>query len=171
MPQDTPLSTSSQHAENKQNDPSRETPSLVIIWTVPEDENWEFEDGETAVMTTQTTADNNGPAGANADPSPGTDFGIAIREKNSLMNQWRTIGSFEVDPFNVISQVEQMSEDKAAESRRISFDGDEIADENGDTPDSITLEPGDQIALVTNGDDKINAGETYFRRQRTVYDI
>lgn len=171
MSQNTALSTSSQHAETKQNDPSRETPSQVQIWEVPDEEMWEIPNGESAVMTAETTADNNGPAGANADPTPGTQFGLAIRESNSLMNQWRAIASFEVDPFNVISQVEQMSDDKAAEERRISYDDDEISDENGNAPDSITLEPGDQIAVVTTGDDKIDADAFYFRYARTVHSL
>ncbi len=168
MPNQSALSSSSQYATDKSNDPDKDIPTASIVWEVPDDEYWELPNRESAVMTAKTADDNTGPAGANADPSPGTNFGLAYRESDAVMNQWTVFAVFGVDAFNALSQVEQL-DDKGESERTVEFDTRVIADENGNPVESITLSPGDQFALVTNGDDGIDGKETYFRYARTVY--
>lgn len=169
MPNDSPLSSSSEHATEEGNTRSLDIPTAILVWEVPENERWVIENGETAKMTAETTAGNSGPAGGNADPTVGTDFGLAFREKNTLMGQWTTFASFPVDTFNALSQVEQI-DGKGEEGRTVEFDEREISDENGNAPDAITLDPGDQIAVVTDGDDTIDPG-LYFEIPRTVHSL
>jgi hypothetical protein len=168
MPNDSPLSSSSEHASDKSNKPSLDTPTPSMVWTVPENQKWELHNEDDPVMTAKTTDGNDGPAGANADPTPGTTFGLAYREKDAPMNQWTVFAYFPVDPFNVLSQVEQL-DGKGEENRTVVFDDRVVSDENGDPVDSLTFEADEEIALVTNGDDSIDAKELYFNYARTVY--
>ncbi|WP_115863377.1 hypothetical protein [Halorussus litoreus] len=164
MPQQDELSSSSKHVEAAQNDRTLDTPSPVQIWTVPEAQQWMIEEGDSAVMEAETTADNSGPAGANDDPALGSQFGLAYREKDAPMNQWQVFAIWTIDAFNQLSIAKQQ-DGRASDRRLIEFD-DRAIDEGVDT---LTFDPDDQIGLVTNCDDEIDADATYFNYDMTVY--
>lgn len=164
MPTNSTLSSSSQHSSEQSNTPALDTPTPILTWQVPETEAWEIPEGEPAIMEAETTADNSGPAGANADPAPGTKFGLAYRQKDSLLNQWTVFAQFIVDPFNTISISEQM-DDRGSDRRTIEFDDRVISSDY----ESLTFEDGDEIALVTIGDDSIDSSALHFSYDRTVH--
>jgi len=164
MAQQDELSSSSKHVAAAGNDPNLDTPTPIQIWTVPEAQQWAITDGDSAVMEAETTAGNAGPAGANDDPALGTQFGLAYREKDAPMNQWEVIAIWAIDAFNQLSIAKQQ-DGRASDRRLIEFDG-RVIDADVDT---LTFDPDDQIALVTNGDDEMDPDATYFNYDMTVY--
>ena len=164
MPTESALSSSSDHATEKTNTRTLDTPTPVMVWGVPDTEIWEIPEGEPAIMEAETTAGNAGPAGGNADPTPGTKFGLAYREKDSILNQWTVFAQFVIDPFNQITISKQM-DDRGSDRRIIEFD-DRVIEEN---VESLSFEGGDEIALVTIANDTIDSSAVYFSYDRTVY--
>jgi len=164
MPTQEALTSSSEHVSDVGNTPALDTPTPIQTWEVPETELWEIIEGEPALMEAETAADNGGPAGPDADPTVGSKFGLAYREKDSVLGQWTTFAVFVVDPFNQISISDQM-DDRGSERRVIEFDP-RVIDED---TNSFTLDAGDEIALVTNCDDKIDPTATYFSYTRRVW--
>lgn len=168
MPKDSAISSSSDHATEQQNTRSLDTPTPIMTWEVPDTEIWELPDGETAVMDAETTSANGGPAGGDANPTPGTKFGLAYREKDSILNQWTVFAEFTIDPFNQLS-ISQQLDDRGSDRRVIEFDDRVIEELANGNVDSLSFEGGEEIALVTNGDDTIDASALYFSYNRTVY--
>ena len=164
MPQKDELSSSSKHVVSAGNDRTLDIPTPIKIWTVPEAQHWSLEEGDSAVMEAETTADNAGPAGANDDPSLGSVFGLAYREKDAPMNQWQVFALWSIDAFNQLSIAKQQ-DGRASDRRLIEFDDRVISDE----VDTLTFDPDDEIALVTNCDDAIDPDATYFNYDMTVY--
>lgn len=165
MPSNDSLSSSSEHVTNKQNLPDLDTPTPVQLWTVPDESvKWALEAGNELLMDVETAADNAGPAGANANPTPGTEFGLAYREPTAALNEWSVFASWTIDAFNRLSIPQQM-DDRGSDSRTIQFIGSEV-----DGSDWITFDPNDEIALVTNGDDKIEGSSVTFDYDKIVVD-
>ncbi|WP_158055971.1 hypothetical protein [Halorussus halophilus] len=158
------LSSSSKHVTGQENKISLNTPTPILTWTVPDAEMWEIKEGVSAVADFETTTDNSGPAGGDANPSLGSQFGMAYREKDAPLNEWTMFAVFTVDAFNQLS-IAQQQDGRASDRRIIEFD-DRVIDE--DTT-SLTFETDDQIALVTNCDDTMDPNAIYYNYDMTVY--
>lgn len=165
MPTSSALSSSSKHATGEKNLRTLDTPTPVMVWEVPDTTIWEIPEGDAAIMDAETTSGNSGPAGGDADPTLGTKFGLAYREKDAPLNDWTVFAVFTIDPFNQLT-ISKQQDGRASERRRIEFD-DRVID--ADT-DSLSFEGGEEIALVTNGDDTIDHTALYFNYDMTVYD-
>lgn len=164
MPKDSELSSSSQHVSGSKNKRTLDTPTPILTWTVPEAEQWVIKDGEPALMDAETTAGNAGPAGGNADPTLGSQFGLAYREQDSPLNEWTVVATFTIDAFNQLS-LSQQQDGRASDRRQIQFDSRTI---DADVS-ALTFDPNDQIALVTIADDEVDPTATYFNYPKTVH--
>lgn len=128
----------------------------IQTWDVPDGATLELREGLVAIADFQTSGDNSGPAGANADPSASTELALAYREPGAPLDEWTVFThGLPIQAFNKLSLKDQQSGENA-ETRRFSFDPDVI---EGRT---IGLSDADELALVAYGPDEIDGSASQF---------
>lgn len=139
------LSTELQYATVEQNIADNPTP--VTTWDVPEGTAITIAQGHPAILE----VDANG--GGNV--SRATQVGLAYREPNDPLEAWTVISAFSIAPFNTLSLKDQQSGENA-QRRRVRFDPERVPEGR------LTLEDADELALLVNGPDAIDAASLFF---------
>lgn len=142
---DETLSTELQYATVEQNVADNPTP--VSTWNVPEGVAITVAQGHAAILDVEA------PDGTNV--SRATKLGLAYREPNDPLDAWTVISDFSVAPFNTLSLKDQQSGENA-QRRRVRFDPERVPE------GKLTLEDADELALLVNGPDQIDAASLFF---------
>ena len=142
---DETLSTELQYATAEQNIPDNATPA--VTWDVPKGTAITVSQGHPAILDVEATGGGN--------VSRATSFGLAYREPNDPLNAWTVISDNSVAPFNTLSLKDQQSGENA-QRRRVRFDPERVP------KGRLTLEDADELALLINGPDQIDASTLFF---------
>lgn len=133
-------------------DSTANKPTKVQEWDVPDGSALRLDEGHALIADFVTTAGNAGPAGASADPSRSTRFGLGYVEPNTPLDVPEIFCEFSVSPFNQLSLKDQQSNENA-QKRTLRFIRDKAP--NG----SITAEDSDKIVLYALGPDEVDGSE------------
>jgi len=142
---DETLSTELSYATVVQN--LADNPTPVTTWDVPEGTAIRIAQGHPAIL------DVDAAGGGNL--SRATSLGLAYREPNDPLDAWTVISDFSIAPFNTLSLKDQQSGENA-QRRRVRFDPERVPEGR------LTLEDADELALVVNGPDQIDAASLFF---------
>ena len=142
---DEALSTELSYATVVQN--LADNPTPVTTWDVPEGTAIRIAQGHPAIL------DVDAAGGGNL--SRATAIGLAYREPNDPLDAWTVISDFSIAPFNTLSLKDQQSGENA-QRRRVRFDPERVPEGR------LTLEDADELALVVNGPDQIDAASLFF---------
>ena len=142
---DETLSTELSYATVVQN--LADNPTPVTTWDVPEGTAIRLAQGHPAIL------DVDAAGGGNL--SRATAIGLAYREPNDQLDAWTVISDFSIAPFNMLSLKDQQSGENA-QRRRVRFDPERVPEGR------LTLEDADELALVVNGPDQIDAASLFW---------
>jgi hypothetical protein len=142
---DETLSTELSYATVVQN--LADNPTPVTTWDVPEGTAIRLAQGHPAIL------DVDAAGGGNL--SRATSLGLAYREPNDQLDAWTVISDFSIAPFNTLSLKAQQSGENA-QRRRVRFAPERVPEGR------LTLEDADELALVVNGPDQIDAASLFF---------
>jgi hypothetical protein len=142
---DETLSTELPYANVQANLANNPTP--VTTWDIPQGTAITVSQGHAAILDVDASGGGN--------VSRKTRLGLAYREPNDPLDAWTVISEFNIAPFNTLSLKDQQSGENA-QRRRVRFNPERVPEGR------LTLEDADELALIANGTQSIDADSLFF---------